>query len=773
MKKFTLSLSLMLLTLLASAQLNLEGVNDYGRLLDEIYHPTIQNKMYAVTLNSHIVVSNDNGDTWDYFYSYPDASARIIQLEILDNNTLSFVIMGTGVHSNNTLYFMNIDTASIVKQFTPPVTPNATFEWIKDYDVYEGNHDIVLLNSSYKIGIEAWDLVYYTIDGGITWTNIYETDINLNFRISVNNAYINPSNPDNIFICRGNGPTDNDGGLLISTDGGVTFTEKLAGSELNAMAFDLANPNHIYQGSGWGGPTTLYETFDGGDNWSVVPITWDATGVLRQVNYIEINPYNNNDILILAGDEMAISADAGATWANYVYDIDAAETLYVYGLKASYNPFNTSEVLISTDRYPTISRDGGATLEKLLSPFYLSKFVSYNASGDGHLYYGAQDGIVHLDMETGIHSANQIVQLGTYSVNSKKYFPDQLVEGRVYFRNGSGLSASLYKMENHGASITGILRGDFGVNVIDVETNPSNTDEVWMSFDDGQTLIFDTSQNLSFTSVTLPVANQPLPAPQIYHFTTFINPLDGDHILLGQGGRIFESFNKGTTWADLSGGMESFLDADNDIVYDIDQNPANPNELVASTSQGIFKTTNYGDNWIKVFDGTYLRKIEYSTADDDVIVASVYSSLNTIAQFIYSTDNGLTWTVILNSMLEYNSSLSMAYQYESGVVHVHMSTGDSGPLRFSVDVSTLSSGGELAYDNSINIYPNPASNFVNIELKEGKTIEKVDVFSLTGQRVMSSPYTNQLNVSSLQTGIYVLRASDGAGNYFIKKLVIR
>lgn len=774
MKKIKLSLLLMIIFISSvSAQMNLEGVADYGRLLDLSYHPTVQNKIYAVTLKSHIVTSNDNGDTWEFFYSFPDSDARIIQFEVLDNSTLSFAITNTGNPLNNTLYFMDIDTAVITKQFTPPVTPNANYEWTKSYDVYEADTDVVILNNSFKVGQLSTDIVYYTTDGGSTWANIYVEDMATNFEIAVNEVAIHPSNPSHIYIARSVGPTDNDGGLLISTDGGNTYIEKLAGFELNAMTFSPTNSDIMYLGSGWGGPTTLYKSLNAGEDWSIVPITWDETGVLRQVNYIEINPYDNDDILILAGDEMSISTDGGLNWANYAYDIDATSTLYVYGVKASYNPYNSDQVLISTDRYPTISNNDGATLEKLFTPFYNSNFIAYNPIGDGHLYYGVQSGIIHRNMTTDVTQDNQIVDLGTYSVNSKNYFPDEYVEGRVFFRLGSGVSGSLYRVENHGEAISGILRSNFGGNIIDVETNPSNTDEVWISFNSTETFVFNAAENLSSTPIVLPVVNLPSPAPQIYHFSTWIDPLDGNHVWIGQGGRIYESFDKGVTWAALGSGFDLFLDADWDIIYDIQQSPFNANEFVASTSQGIFKSSNSGAMWTKVADGTYIRKIDYSNVDPNVIIASVYSSLSTNAHLMYSTDNGTTWTIIPNSTLEYVASNSMAYSFESGLINVYIATSDCGPATYTIDVSTLSSGEDLVLDNGLHIYPNPANNFVKIKIKEGQTIDNVAIFNLNGQRVLSTSYVEELNVSSLQSGIYLLRAGDSNGNYYIKKLVIK
>lgn len=57
-------------------------------------------------------------------------------------------------------------------------------------------------------------------------------------------------------------------------------------------------------------------------------------------------------------------------------------------------------------------------------------------------------------------------------------------------------------------------------------------------------------------------------------------------------------------------------------------------------------------------------------------------------------------------------------------------------------------------------YPNPASN--NLTISASKNIENVEIFNLIGQKVMGlTPNTNnkRIDVSSLNTGVYVLKAT--------------
>jgi hypothetical protein len=64
--------------------------------------------------------------------------------------------------------------------------------------------------------------------------------------------------------------------------------------------------------------------------------------------------------------------------------------------------------------------------------------------------------------------------------------------------------------------------------------------------------------------------------------------------------------------------------------------------------------------------------------------------------------------------------------------------------------------------NDINIYPNPATDFLIIkDLENGA---KVQIFSVLGENVAESVYSGRLDVSPLQTGLYFLKT----GNRILK-----
>jgi hypothetical protein len=94
------------------------------------------------------------------------------------------------------------------------------------------------------------------------------------------------------------------------------------------------------------------------------------------------------------------------------------------------------------------------------------------------------------------------------------------------------------------------------------------------------------------------------------------------------------------------------------------------------------------------------------------------------------------------------------------------------------DTGTLSTPTEIL--NSIKLYPNPASDFVNLSMQGQLSGSKiaVDIFDTLGKRVINRTYDNsssfeqRINTSSLDSGIYIVKISDGEAST-TKKLIIK
>ena len=75
--------------------------------------------------------------------------------------------------------------------------------------------------------------------------------------------------------------------------------------------------------------------------------------------------------------------------------------------------------------------------------------------------------------------------------------------------------------------------------------------------------------------------------------------------------------------------------------------------------------------------------------------------------------------------------------------------------------------------NMVNVYPNPASDWVTVE---GHGLQSATLFTLTGQRLLHEPIQGEsthLNVGGLSAGLYLLQLTDSDGSLHIRKLEIK
>ena len=95
----------------------------------------------------------------------------------------------------------------------------------------------------------------------------------------------------------------------------------------------------------------------------------------------------------------------------------------------------------------------------------------------------------------------------------------------------------------------------------------------------------------------------------------------------------------------------------------------------------------------------------------------------------------------------------------------------SEPSDFSTESSLIESNKPIwgfcstaSVDNQtlldISIYPNPTSDIVYIEGNYSQL--KVVVYDILGKQVMNKSITNNIDISQLEKGVYILQLSDGA-----------
>ncbi|WP_405291727.1 T9SS type A sorting domain-containing protein [Algibacter sp. Ld11] len=111
--------------------------------------------------------------------------------------------------------------------------------------------------------------------------------------------------------------------------------------------------------------------------------------------------------------------------------------------------------------------------------------------------------------------------------------------------------------------------------------------------------------------------------------------------------------------------------------------------------------------------------------------------------------------------------------YTIGEVNVQeLSVGDiylsEGFINGDMEQITLSSN-NLEFESNFKIYPNPTSNFINIE--SNLDLDYFEMYDLQGKKVLSSSKHETVKVEFLSKGVYLLKAYSG-NNFITKKVIV-
>ena len=747
----------------AMAQLEVTGSKDFGRIFDLTYDATVPNKVYAITLSNHIVVSYDNGNNWEVLYSLLiGKGAAIKDLKLLpDGSALTFYVHLPNSTINEVRVY-DIASASIVKTF--PLPNQGDMAYVRSYDFFNSNTDILLVDTNFPEGSGEAGKTYYTADGGATWNMVYYTTHN--DTIFINNVAISPDNPQKLFLSRGLGSMGLSGGLYVSENAGNTWDEKLPNVVLGPLAFHPTNAQEIYLGTSIGfgsSDENLYKSTDGGATFSIVPITW-TDGILDCINVIRYNKNNPSQIIVLEENEVVISEDGGNTWQNFVYPDELPDSYY-YGLNASYNPQNDQEIFISANYVPLFSTDGGETLSWSKSRFFTStgNIDLFNDATQQHLYYGVQFGYVHRDLNSEIDTAYDILPLNMMATSpGQTQYADKITPNRVYTFTSSFMGSSLKVSDDNGATKNELLMQyiNYFTAVATFPTQPETILAAFAGFEPHETQLklidFSDINNVVVTDVTLPTVN--------YILEIIID--DANNIIMPIGNEVYISNNQGATWTNMSSGLE-ILDS-SDLIFDLQKDPLNSNRMAVATSKGIFITDDGGINWVQKTTSV-VNSVAFSTENEGAMVVSTNSSETTEFEMHYSTDFGETWNTITNEQLLGIGAVSSTYLFDNDVVKAFVGSFDLGLIEYTIDLNVA--GIETFKDKfAVKLYPNPTAKLLNIETHKNEVAE-VAIYSTTGVTVFKTETLTQIDVSHLTAGTYLVRIKLDDNNVLFSKFI--
>lgn len=241
--------------------------------------------------------------------------------------------------------------------------------------------------------------------------------------------------------------------------------------------------------------------------------------------------------------------------------------------------------------------------------------------------------------------------------------------------------------------------------------------------------------------------------------------------------------------ADLSNGNTLDVVINNSTFVNNDYNSTHGNSIMASGNGSLNLNVYNSIFWDNTTNGIASTRDISNGAETnyDVVVANSIANLSSNAgtNGTFSATNVTTLdpaTDNLNLDAEYKpTSVSNyivdqgdnAYYDEalfgdidlSGNDRIFNTTIDLGAYEYN---STLSVDDISLDENTVKLYPNPATDVVNI--KTNQTIKNVRVFNVNGQKVLDIANQSQINISNLPTGMYFLNITTNQSNQTIKIL---
>jgi len=184
--------------------------------------------------------------------------------------------------------------------------------------------------------------------------------------------------------------------------------------------------------------------------------------------------------------------------------------------------------------------------------------------------------------------------------------------------------------------------------------------------------------------------------------------------------------------------------------------------LFAGAATGLYKTTDWGNTWIESANGLpQSSSITCFSELNDSIFIGTYTGV------YVSTNLGNSWSA-------FNSGLPGAISIYASTIHKnYLYVGGTSVYRH---VSSVTGINQVTDDNRVTmeIYPDPVTDFVTVELSQGKGKYILSIVDLYGREIRSlnsDEHKLKIDLSDLKKGIYFIKYKND--QIIAKKRVIR
>ena len=726
MKRYVRSLVLLLVAL-STTFLHAEEWTAIGPMSGKFtsveWKPDNGDIIYASYQNT-LFKSEDHGETWGVAYGVSDgnnAFLNIRNLQFMPGNSETIFFAGNIAHdpnfAENGFYKSTDGGTTFTQTLTAPIEGYALHPTTGKIITFHGNDNYHNMRVSSDDG-ESWS----TITG-------YPSRVeNIAFDIA----------DDNIIYAT------TYYGAYKSVDGGSNW--ELIGFEGMNLGLCVTHPENsgeVWIGSPFSGDEFLYRSFDGGENWEEIILPY-TQGVADHPQYIAFGQ-DTDRIYIAEMNEIFVTDDNGENWETTSFDINSE---YFYAMDIAINRNNDDEVIVPSDLLSKQTMNGGDDWEEFEITAGSTNVVetAINPEGGYYLYAGNPWGLNRYN--SNADEWTDFTQPGYVGVEVKALAVDDdnpglLLKGvRNALNNGV-----IYRSTDFGDTEVAVWdnMAEFGAFHTEITESPAVEDLFYaVTWQEGIPAQFMRSEDAGETW-------------EVVDGSGAIHTKMTDIVIDHQNPDNLYIFGNGVVSKSVDGG-ETFNVSDNGLpyegVYDGTINPYDGNILFASVTQGIYKTTDGGDNWFQVTNSDESAKhIEYNPVLPAMITAITFDE-----KIIQSKDNGETWVDITGDVVANFTDIS--YSPDGKLLFV--STTAQGVYKSEIDDSYLTPTNLFVSTSGFNVNLSwdeiPGVDGYSIYL-DGVKVDESTTASYTDYYLSPGSYT--YNVASIVSGVESSLSSNG------------
>ena len=476
------------------------------------------------------------------------------------------------------------------------------------------NHDILYVGtgeSYYNVDVINGNGILKSTDRGLHWTHLASTIDNPAFN-NVARIVVDPANPNIVLAActpgRYKEPTYPRSAIFKSTDGGVTWSEKFAVTDIGAL----------------GRVKRILQIIDTPGNFNVLYATVREAGILKSTNAGETWAYTNTGITDFTGRfELAISP------------------LDVNRLYAGAEGAAHSELWISTNAGASWSR----TFETGTEPNWLGAQGWYNNAiacdpGDLNLLYVGGIRLWQMTL-SGTNRTTTLLTTGPVHVDHHGLAVVHTGPSwHLLDTNDGGVGVSAGSASSWTAPIAGLTTTQF----YGVDKRPG-AEAYFGGMQDNGTW-FSPQAPTSLTPWTFGIGGDGYETS--WHFDDPLKMIGGS-----QYNGLSRSLDGGATWATATSGLTDRGSANAPFITKIAKTNQSPEFLCAVGKSGVWRSTNFGQSWslAPISATTWgsistFHDVTISRADPNIVWGG--ARMDATGRIHVSTNGGVSFTAVPN-----------------------------------------------------------------------------------------------------------------------------